>query len=236
MAAKLRLPQISWHGREPVLSVDVSKGGLLATGGSDNEVRLWRVNVGAQSGEAVSFVQDLSGHAKPVNAVRWDPSGGTLASAGDDGMVMLWRDKGGGSWGPVCALRGHCADVYDLSWSPNGEELISGSVDGSCIVWNIAKAKPQQTMRDHEHYVQGVAWDPCDGFVVSVSCDRSARVYKSSPKKAGAPREFSCSNVLSKRTQAPPPVPADAEPKAPPVELEPPAAGAANEKDVAIAA
>ena len=123
MAAKLRLPQISWHGREPVLSVDVSKGGLLATGGSDNEVRLWRVNVGAQSGEAVSFVQDLSGHAKPVNAVRWDPSGGTLASAGDDGMVMLWRDKGGGSWGPVCALRGHCADVYDLSWSPNGEEL-----------------------------------------------------------------------------------------------------------------
>mgnify|MGYP002835945473 CR=1 FL=1 len=66
-----------------MLSVDVSKGGLLATGGSDNEVRLWRVNVGAQSGEAVSFVQDLSGHAKPVNAVRWDPSGGTLASAGD---------------------------------------------------------------------------------------------------------------------------------------------------------
>ena len=94
--AKLRLPQISWHGREPVLSVDVSKGGLLATGGSDNEVRLWRVNVGAQSGEAVSFVQDLSGHAKPVNAVR------SAYYARGPGFFYLYV---GESWSERCRCR-----------------------------------------------------------------------------------------------------------------------------------
>ena len=62
-------PQISWHGREPVLSVDVSSSsGLVATGGSDGEVRLWRVGKPG-AGEVLTFVQDLSGHTK-VRAVR----------------------------------------------------------------------------------------------------------------------------------------------------------------------
>ena len=104
--------------------------------------------------------------------MRWGPAGGR-ASTADDGMVMLWRDKGGGL-GAGAAARA-LRDVYDLSWSPSGGA--PGSVDGSCIVWNIAKAKPQQAMRDHEH-PSGVAWDPCDGFVVSVSSDRSARVRR----------------------------------------------------------
>ena len=32
----------------------------------------------------------------------------------------------------------------------------------------------QQQLRDHEHYVQGVCWDPRGELVASVSCDRSA--------------------------------------------------------------
>jgi chromatin assembly factor 1 subunit B len=52
-------------------------------------------------------------------------------------------------------------------------------------------------MRDHEHYVQGVAWDPRGEFVVSISCDRSARVYSNRTKK-GAPRDFTCTAAISK--------------------------------------
>ena len=66
MSVRITTPQISWHGREPVLSVDVSSNnGLLATGGSDSEVRLWRVGNSAQTtGEMVAFVQELNGHTK----------------------------------------------------------------------------------------------------------------------------------------------------------------------------
>jgi chromatin assembly factor 1 subunit B len=81
--------------------------------------------------------------------------------------------------------------------APRWQGLVSGGVDGSCIVWNIAKARVQQTMRDHEHYVQGVAWDPRGEFVVSVSCDRSARIYSNRTRK-GAPRDFACTAAISK--------------------------------------
>ena len=42
-----------------------SSSGLLATGGSDSEVRLWRVGKAGQSAaEILSFVQELNGHTK----------------------------------------------------------------------------------------------------------------------------------------------------------------------------
>ena len=126
---ELSVPQIAWHAREPIQSVDVTASGLIATAGNDNEVRLWRLrpSSGAKGG-GLSFVQDLSGHNKPVNVVRFCPAGETLASAGDDGMVMLWRERAARapafgesssaernsdtSWTAVCALRGHTSDVY----------------------------------------------------------------------------------------------------------------------------
>ena len=226
------LPQISWHAKEPIQSVDASAAaGLVATAGNDNEVRLWRLS---KVDSSPTFVQTLSGHSKVVNVVRFCPLGVTLASAGDDSLIMLWRERanrsagfgeaapanGATNWGPVCALRGHCEDVYDLCWAPRADALFSGGVDGTTIVWNIAKAKPAQVVRDHENYVQGVAWDPADEFVVSVSLDRTARVYsakagaaatKKSGKQStfgGAPaagddalRDMVCHTVIEKRTQ-----------------------------------
>lgn len=65
-ACKLLTPQISWHGKDPVYSIDVSNSssGFVATGGADNEVRLWRLRLAKEASEAVCFVQELSGHSK----------------------------------------------------------------------------------------------------------------------------------------------------------------------------
>ena len=65
-AVRVTTPQISWHGREPVLSVDVSaSSGLLASGGSDSEIRLWKVSPASSSAaEVLTFVQELNGHTK----------------------------------------------------------------------------------------------------------------------------------------------------------------------------
>ena len=143
--------------------------------------------------------------------VRFSPDGNSLATAGDDGMIMLWRDKGmrtiggvtsaGVNWAAFSALRGHTSDVYDLCWSPDGARLFSGCVDGTCIVWDMATLKVLQTFRDHEHFVQGVAWDPRDDFLVSMSSDRTARVYSGGRTGKGGAHEYSCCNVLTKRLQ-----------------------------------
>ena len=231
---EILVPQISWHAQgaskspDPIQSVDCSPAaGLIATAGNDNEVRLWRVPARKEV-LVPQFVQALQAHSKVVNVVRFCPQGVTLASAGDDATIFLYRERaakqafgepapkaGAMQWAAVCALRGHCDDVYDLCWSPRGEALFSGGVDGTTIVWNIEKAKPAQIVREHEHYVQGVAWDPADEYIVSVSLDRTARLYAgkdtSALKKKKVPgsvggaddsltREFDCRTVLAKRT------------------------------------
>ena len=65
-------------------------------------------------------------------------------------------------------------------------------------MWSVGKARVQQAIRDHGHYVQGVAWDPRGDFIVSVSCDRSARVYSSRAKKGAGRVDFCCTATLAK--------------------------------------
>lgn len=162
--------------------------------------------------------------------MRFSPDGLTLASAGDDGAIVLWKDQGerpggggGGAFGeaprPTGSVNwrplmlGNCgADVYDLCWSPSGERLFSGCVSGSCIVWDAATKKKLQEISEHEHFVQGVTWDPRDEFLVSMSGDRSARIYRGGGTGAGA--EYVCCNVLTKRLQLPPPTDAAGTPPA----------------------
>ncbi|EOD03923.1 hypothetical protein EMIHUDRAFT_221726 [Emiliania huxleyi CCMP1516] len=213
---RLFTPEIFWHGREEgkrfvpgsIQGVDVSASGLIATAGNDSKVRLWRLGEAppAEAAEAPAVV--LYQELDAVNAVRFSPDGATLASAADDNLIILWRDtgtrqqasfgssapQGEGTWKQHCVLRGHIDD---------------GCVDGSCIVWGVSAAgaagkgvRPmQQQLRDHEHYVQGVCWDPRGELVASVSCDRSARVYKAQPAagKGAAPSfTFTCAYSIQK--------------------------------------
>ena len=61
------VPQIAWHAREPIQSVDVSPStSLIATAGNDNEVRLWRLprSKVVDGNAPVVFIQSLAGHSK----------------------------------------------------------------------------------------------------------------------------------------------------------------------------
>lgn len=63
-------------------------------------------------------------------------------------------------------------DVYDLSWSPDSLNLISASVDNTAMVWDVLKGKSQCILGDHKNFVQGVAWDPKNQFLITLSTDR----------------------------------------------------------------
>lgn len=68
-------------------------------------------------------------------------------------------------------------DVYDISWSPDSLSLISGSVDNTAMVWNVDTGKSQGILSDHKGFVQGVAWDPANKYLATLSTDRTFRIF-----------------------------------------------------------
>ncbi|GAQ82373.1 Putative chromatin assembly complex 1 subunit B/CAC2 [Klebsormidium nitens] len=208
---KAKTLQILWHGKDPVLSLDFHPSGLLATGGADKDIRLWQLERDSDGAPVASFQTSLSHHNLPVNIVRFSPTGDHLASGGDGGELMLWKlvvtATGSSIWKVVAVLKNHSKDVADLCWSLDGASLVTASVDNSCIIWDVAKGSARQFLEGHQHFVQGVAWDPLGHFIVSQSADRSCRVYAPQPQGKGKQSRrgegFVLQHTLAKRETAP---------------------------------
>ena len=86
-------------------------------------------------------------------------------------------------WLIMKTLRGHMEDVYDLSWSPDSLSLVSGSVDNTAMIWNVETGKYTDILRDHKGFVQGVAWDPANKYIATMSTDRYLRVFDSKTRR-----------------------------------------------------
>lgn len=198
---KVTVPEISWHERDPIYSVDIQPGNhvikRLVSAGVDKFVRIWQLKEDLDGKGCVEFLANLKRHTKAVNVCRFSPDGDTLATAGDDSVIIFWKlndasantnifqeeeEDNKENWCMQKCLRGHLEDIYDLSWSQDGKYMISGSVDNSAILWDLTKDQKITIFNEHKSFVQGVAWDPKNEFVATLSTDRSCRVYNISSR------------------------------------------------------
>ncbi|HZY87109.1 MAG TPA: WD40 repeat domain-containing protein [Gemmataceae bacterium] len=105
-------------------------GGLLASGGADGLVRLWRLPAG-------ELLHTLPGHGSPVNCLVFSPDGRALASGGE-GTVRLWRLPGG----RCRVLHGCTGRVFALALTPDGKTLVSLTRDFA-QVWDLTEEEPE---------------------------------------------------------------------------------------------
>lgn len=199
---KFAIPEISWHNRDPVLSVDFQPKAepndplRLASGGTDSHVLIWYLSTTETGSVHLEVAADLTRHQKAVNVVRWSPNGQLLASGDDESIIFIWKQKleelspategeeqYKETWVVYKTLRGHMEDVLDISWSMDGSQLASGSVDNKLIVWDIHRARYTTILSDHKGFVQGVCWDPKGQYITSTSTDRVFRAFDVSTKK-----------------------------------------------------
>ncbi|MFD0200542.1 MULTISPECIES: serine/threonine-protein kinase [Saccharothrix] len=102
-------------------------GAVLATGGGDRLVKLWRIKDGVEIGT-------LTGNDAPVRRVAWSPDGRTLATASQDTVVRLWEVDGARQ---LARLDRHDAELNDVAFDQTGERIASASADGTTRVWNL---------------------------------------------------------------------------------------------------
>ncbi|KAH7882399.1 WD40-repeat-containing domain protein [Phlebopus sp. FC_14] len=87
---------------------------LIATGGRDGHVRIWRVkpaedsdDMDGEGGEPKwtgTIVADFDHHKSAIGRVEWNITGTVLSSAGNDGRVRLWKATIGNVWRPAGSI------------------------------------------------------------------------------------------------------------------------------------
>ncbi|KAG6907680.1 hypothetical protein DXG01_007783 [Tephrocybe rancida] len=86
---------------------------LIATGGRDGRVRIWRVNPGEdldrddddEEGKWTAVaVADFDQHKSAIGRVEWNITGTVLSSTGNDGRVRLWKATSGSVWRPAGSI------------------------------------------------------------------------------------------------------------------------------------
>jgi WD40 repeat protein len=152
-------------------------GRLLASGSSDNTIKLWEVASGRE-------VRTLTGHTNWVWSVAFSPDGRLLASGScgqrsiyggcAQGEIKLWEVASGRE---VRTLTGHTDWVNSVAFSPDGRLLASGSADYTIKLWEVATGSLVRSLKGHTGTVWSVAFSPDGKLLASGSEDGTIRLW-----------------------------------------------------------
>ncbi len=106
-------------------------GALIAAGGGDGVIRLYRPSDGA-------LLRSLDAHSSDVRSVAFSPDGLTLASGSYDKSVKLWQVNSGKL---LQTFEGHLGPVFAVAFAPNGKYLVAAGAAGRLQFWDIVTGK-----------------------------------------------------------------------------------------------
>ncbi|CRG89769.1 putative WD repeat-containing protein all2124 [Talaromyces islandicus] len=167
LALLLNIGTLEGHA-DTVQSVAFSPNGkLLASGSSDETIKLWDTATGV-------LQQTLMAHSDWVESVVFSPDNRLLASASDDKTIKLWDIATGIL---QQSLLGHLDTVQYIVFSSNGRLLVSGSDDKTIKIWDTATGALEHTLIAHSDWVESVAFSPDDQLLASGSRDKTIKFW-----------------------------------------------------------
>jgi len=108
---------------------------MLASGSSDNTVKLWKTNdiSMCQSDINKCLYATLRFHQDSVNIVLFNEKTNVLASGADDNYICIWNVKDM----KYQSLYDHSGPVLSLAFNEQTNVLASGSSDKTIKLWNL---------------------------------------------------------------------------------------------------
>lgn len=123
---------------DSVTSTAFSRDGeMIATGGMDGKVRIWRRH-GKENYRTWEFLTELQGPDE-VMWLRWHPKGTVLLAGSNDSTVWLWQLPSGNT---MQVFSGHTGPVQCGEFTPDGKRIVTACADGLLILWDPRSTAP----------------------------------------------------------------------------------------------
>ncbi len=159
-------PQRLLSGTRAVRAITFSPDGqLLAIGGWDNFVRLWRTR------DLVPAIAPIDLHRR-VWDIAFSPDGARIAVA-QDGVATTIRVPAG----TIEHVMRHGGFVETVRFRPDGKQLATASEDGTAGLWNAETGALDAQLRSGSNVVFMASYDPTGRFVVTAGDDRTAAIW-----------------------------------------------------------
>ena len=141
-------------------------GKMIASGSSDNTIRLWNAKTGA-------LLKILTGHSRSVYSVAFSPDEQTIASGSFDDTIRLWDINTGEHLKTI-----NSGNAYSIAFSPDGKTIASGSYwDKTVHLWDINTGERLQKFTGHGDSVLSVAFSIDGKMIASGSTDETVRLW-----------------------------------------------------------
>jgi WD40 repeat protein len=157
------------------LSYAPNGSGEFVSAGFDGKIRFYRLNGAIDTKDAYS---------RKALHVAYSPDGTRVVSAGsgtDPNSVKVWDAK----TGTFRLLVGHNDYVVSASWSADGKRIVTGGGgrDKSIKLWDAQTGQLLASFSGHQEDVEAVAFYPGGTRIISVSEDKTTKVWDIGEKK-----------------------------------------------------
>jgi WD40 repeat protein len=153
------------------------RGGLVATAGGDDTIRVWNVRTGRLASTLV--------HPGPVNSMSFAPDGRELLTVGPHRVAYIWNLQDAFIEMKL-RLRGF---VGAARFAPDGESVATGGSDKIARLWDIRRRRSDpegavplgtvmQEFTGHSGRVGAVAFSADQALLATGSTDLSGRVWQ----------------------------------------------------------
>ncbi|MFQ3628355.1 MAG: caspase family protein, partial [Cyanobacteriota bacterium] len=147
---------------------------LLLGLGSDDSVRLWRV----ESGELVATLKGHQGAipdriASRIATARFSPDSTRIVTAGADRTAIVWEAETGRRQGVL----NHTAPVTSASFSPDGLSIVTTTQDGTVRISDATTGDPRRVLSGHQGPVLDAQFSPDGRSLVTAGSDGTARLW-----------------------------------------------------------
>ena len=171
------------------------KGSLLASGGSDEFIKIYNIALRQEAGE-------LSHHKGTINCLEFVNSRFLLCGS-EDGVISIWRIH---DWTLHHLLGGHKGGITGLAVHPSGRLALSTSRDRTLRLWNLIEGRCAYINRLNG-IGENLSWSP-DGtkytYIVGSSIYiEDTRIQKSKSKESSSSNKANSTYSLELKNTRP---------------------------------